>query len=101
MAHVLLDLHEDLERYPYITEILAKSSTNFWIVGRRHEERRLYVVAAKRDATLLEVEEDVKRLMALYFSLRMEIFSTHGACGGIHYSIPNRLIHFNLFFDSS
>ncbi|CAG8553954.1 6820_t:CDS:10 [Funneliformis mosseae] len=68
MAHALCELHEDLEKYPQLTEIYTRSSTNFWIVGKRSDGRILYIVVPKKEATLAEVEEDVRRLTALYFS---------------------------------
>ncbi|RHZ67255.1 hypothetical protein Glove_302g22 [Diversispora epigaea] len=68
MAHSLCDLHEDLEKFPHITEIYTRSSSNFWIVGKRIDGRVLYVVVPKKEASLTEVEEDVRRLISLYFS---------------------------------
>ncbi|GES75847.1 vacuolar fusion protein CCZ1 homolog [Rhizophagus clarus] len=68
MAHALCELHEDLERYPQLTEIYTRSSTNFWIVGKRSEGRVLYIVVPKKEASLAEVEDDVRRITAIYFS---------------------------------
>ncbi|CAG8682148.1 8076_t:CDS:2, partial [Acaulospora morrowiae] len=56
MVHSLCDLHEDLEKYPQMTEICTRSSTNFWIVGKRSEYQVLYVVVPKKEANLTEVE---------------------------------------------
>ncbi|CAG8493883.1 6887_t:CDS:10 [Ambispora leptoticha] len=68
MAHALCDVYEDLEKYPQMTEIYSKASINFWIVGKRSEGRYLYLVVSRRDATLLEVEDDFRKLSALHFS---------------------------------
>ncbi|PKY41435.1 hypothetical protein RhiirA4_539586 [Rhizophagus irregularis] len=68
MAHALCELHEDLEKYPQLTEIYTRSSTNFWIVGKRSEGRVLYIVVPKKEASLAEVEDDVRRITAIYFS---------------------------------
>ncbi|KAG9299505.1 hypothetical protein G9A89_020676 [Geosiphon pyriformis] len=68
MANVLCEVYEDFERCPQLTEIYTKASSNFWVIGKRFEERYLYVIVSKKEATLLEVEEDVRRLTALYFS---------------------------------
>ncbi|RIA84655.1 hypothetical protein C1645_783684 [Glomus cerebriforme] len=68
MAHALCELHEDLEKYPQLTEIYTRSSTHFWIVGKRSDGRVLYIVVPKKEATLAEVEDDVRRITALYFS---------------------------------
>ncbi|CAI2193224.1 9100_t:CDS:2, partial [Funneliformis geosporum] len=56
MAHALCELHEDLEKYPQLTEIYTRSSTNFWIVGKRSDGRVLYIVVPKKEASLAEVE---------------------------------------------
>ncbi|CAG8434854.1 12885_t:CDS:2 [Ambispora gerdemannii] len=56
MAHVLCDVYEDLEKYPQLTEIYTKATSNFWVVGKRSEGRCLYLVVPKRDAPMLEVE---------------------------------------------
>ncbi|CAB4435653.1 unnamed protein product [Rhizophagus irregularis] len=57
-----------LEKYPQLTEIYTRSSTNFWIVGKRSEGRVLYIVVPKKEASLAEVEDDVRRITAIYFS---------------------------------
>ncbi|CAG8709473.1 3724_t:CDS:2, partial [Racocetra fulgida] len=56
MAHALCDLHEDLEKHPHLTEIYTRSTTNFWIVGKRSDGRVLYVVVPKKEVSLMEVE---------------------------------------------
>ncbi|CAG8788728.1 2732_t:CDS:2, partial [Racocetra persica] len=68
MAHALCDLHEDLEKDPHLTEIYTRSTTNFWIVGKRSDGRVLYVVVPKKEVSLMEVEDDVRKLSNLYFS---------------------------------
>ncbi|CAG8511653.1 11493_t:CDS:10 [Dentiscutata heterogama] len=68
MAHALCDLHEDLEKYPHLTEIYTRSTTNFWIVGRRSDGRMLYVVVPKKEVSLMEVEDDVRKLSNFHFS---------------------------------
>ncbi|KAF0360612.1 vacuolar fusion protein ccz1-like [Gigaspora margarita] len=68
MAHALYDLHEDLEKYPHLTEIYTRSTTNFWIVGKRSNGRVLYVVVPKKEVSLMEVEDDVRKLSNLCFS---------------------------------
>ncbi|CAG8724913.1 4820_t:CDS:10, partial [Gigaspora rosea] len=65
MAHALYDLHEDLEKYPHLTEIYTRSTTNFWIVGKRSNGRVLYVVVPKKEVSLMEVEDDVRKLSNL------------------------------------
>ncbi|CAG8500640.1 11628_t:CDS:2 [Diversispora eburnea] len=58
MAHSLCDLYEDLEKFPRITDIYTRSSSNFWIVGKRIDTRILYVVVPKKESSLTEVEDN-------------------------------------------
>ena len=46
-------------RYPQLTEIYTRSSTNFWIVGKRSDGRVLYIVVPKKEASLAEVEGNI------------------------------------------
>ncbi|CAG8638474.1 9133_t:CDS:2, partial [Acaulospora colombiana] len=56
MAHSLCDLYEDLEKYPQMTEICTRSSSNFWVVGKRSDDYVLYVVVPKKEASIMEIE---------------------------------------------
>jgi len=39
-----------------LSEIVAKSANDYWVVARRSEQREVYVVLHKKDATLLDVQ---------------------------------------------
>lgn len=39
-----------------------------WVVGRRSGQREFYVLFDKKDASLVQVGEDVGRLCEVYFS---------------------------------
>jgi len=41
---------------PDATEISAKSLLNYWIVGKRLEDREIYMVVSRKDSTLAQVE---------------------------------------------
>ncbi|CAJ0883876.1 10145_t:CDS:2 [Entrophospora sp. SA101] len=68
MAHALCDIHEDLEKHQQLTEVYTRSTTNFWVVGRRSDKRILYIVVPKKDTSLIEVEDEIRKLTSLYFS---------------------------------
>jgi len=39
-----------------LSEIVAKSANDYWVVARRSEQREVYMVLHKKDATLLDVQ---------------------------------------------
>lgn len=45
-----------LHRMPDATEITTRSPSNHWIVGKRFEDREVYMIVSRKDSTLVEVE---------------------------------------------
>ena len=39
-----------------LSEIIVKTANDYWVVGKRSEQREFYVVLLKKDATLLDVQ---------------------------------------------
>jgi hypothetical protein len=39
--------------------------SDYWIVGRRFDQRELYALISKRDATLPEIDEEIRRMRNL------------------------------------
>ncbi|KAF9185139.1 vacuolar fusion protein ccz1 [Haplosporangium sp. Z 11] len=68
IALSLLDIKQDFDRIPDATEITTRSPTNHWIVGKRFEDREVYMIVSRKDSTLVEVEEEVRKLTSLYFN---------------------------------
>lgn len=68
MALSLLDIKQDFDRIPDATEITARSPLNYWVVGRRVDDREVYMVVSRKDSTLMEVEDEVRKLASLYFN---------------------------------
>lgn len=56
MALSLLDIKSDFDRMPDATEITTRSPSNHWIVGKRFEDREVYMIVSRKDSTLVEVE---------------------------------------------
>ncbi|KAG0330747.1 Vacuolar fusion protein CCZ1 B [Podila horticola] len=81
MALSLLDIKSDFDRMPDATEITTRSPSNHWIVGKRFEDREVYMIVSRKDSTLVEVEDEVRKLTSLYFnsnSLSTSTYSTPG-----------------------
>ncbi|KAG0370787.1 hypothetical protein BC939DRAFT_448659 [Gamsiella multidivaricata] len=68
MALSLLDIKQDFDRMPDATEITTRSPSNHWIVGKRFEDREVYMIVSRKDSTLVQVEDEVRKLTSLYFS---------------------------------
>jgi len=51
-----------------LNEICIKTATDYWIVGRRSEQREFYVIISKKDATLIDIHEEVKKLSSTHFA---------------------------------
>ncbi|KAF9416916.1 hypothetical protein BGZ94_010081, partial [Podila epigama] len=68
MALSLLDIKSDFDRMPDATEITTRSPSNHWIVGKRFEDREVYMIVSRKDSTLVEVEDEVRKLTSLYFN---------------------------------
>ncbi|KAG0355862.1 Vacuolar fusion protein CCZ1 B [Podila minutissima] len=81
MALSLLDIKSDFDRLPDATEITTRSPSNHWIVGKRFEDREVYMIVSRKDSTLVEVEDEVRKLTSLYFNsnpLSSPAYSTPG-----------------------
>jgi hypothetical protein len=42
-------------------EIVAKTSQNSWVVGRRSDQREFYVILSNKNANLIEIQGTLKR----------------------------------------
>lgn len=56
VAMSLLDIKQDFDRMPDATEITTRSPSNYWIVGKRFEDREVYMIVSRKDSTLVEIE---------------------------------------------
>ncbi|KAF9399953.1 vacuolar fusion protein ccz1 [Mortierella sp. AD011] len=68
MALSLLDIKQDFDRMPDASEITTRSPSNHWIVGKRLEDREVYMIVSRKDSTMVEVEDELHKLTSLYFN---------------------------------
>ncbi|KAI8054553.1 hypothetical protein BDF22DRAFT_679656 [Syncephalis plumigaleata] len=62
----LLRMHEAFESDPDIRELCDRLSvSNRWVLARRDTRREVYFVVDRKDATLVQVEEEFRRLSAV------------------------------------
>ncbi|XP_062573305.1 vacuolar fusion protein CCZ1 homolog [Saccostrea cucullata] len=65
---LLTDISSDMSSSPEDGEIIVKTSTDNWVVGKKSDQREFFVVINQKNANLIEINEEVKRLCASNFN---------------------------------
>lgn len=65
---LLTDISSDMSKSPEDGEIIVKTSTDNWVVGKKSDHREFFVVINQKNANLIEINEEVKRLCASNFT---------------------------------
>lgn len=86
VAMSLLDIKQDFDRMPDATEITTRSPSNYWIVGKRFEDREVYMIVSRKDSTLVEIEDEVRKLTSLYFNNNTLSAHSHAPTSGTGFS---------------
>ncbi|GCC28059.1 hypothetical protein chiPu_0006485 [Chiloscyllium punctatum] len=68
LMKILGDINSDFSRADEDEEIIVKAMTDYWVVGKKSDQRELYVILSQKNANLIEVNEEVKKLCATQFS---------------------------------
>uniref|UniRef100_A0A668AE01 CCZ1 homolog, vacuolar protein trafficking and biogenesis associated n=2 Tax=Myripristis murdjan TaxID=586833 RepID=A0A668AE01_9TELE len=68
LMKILGDINCDFARVDEDEEIIVKAMTDYWVVGKKSDQRELYVILNQKNANLIEVNEEVKRLCATQFN---------------------------------
>ena len=65
---IISDLHEDLKRSREpCKEMIIRTQGDGWIVGRRSDQREFYVLFEQRNANLVDIGEEMRRLGDTFF----------------------------------
>ncbi|XP_074648417.1 vacuolar fusion protein CCZ1 homolog [Tubulanus polymorphus] len=62
------DINHDMTRTCEDGETIIKTCSDYWVVGKRSDQREFYVVIYQKNANLILINEEVKRLCASNFS---------------------------------
>ena len=68
ILRLLGDINADLAREEEGGETMVKTNTDFWLVGKKSEQREIYVVINQRSANLIEINDEFKRLCNTYLN---------------------------------
>lgn len=48
-------------------ELVAKTTSDWWVVGKFSDQREFYVILNQKSANIIQINEEVKRLCASQF----------------------------------
>jgi hypothetical protein len=70
VMRVISDLHHDLNVVTDVDdgETVVKMATDCWVIGKKSDQREVYIVVNQKNANLIEINEEVKRLCASNFN---------------------------------
>lgn len=68
LMKILGDLNNDFARIDEDEEIIVKAMSDYWIVGKKSDQRELYVILSQKNSNLIEVNEEIKKLCSSQFS---------------------------------
>ena len=68
MMKLIVDIRSDLDGMPGDREMILKNLADCWIVGRRSDKREFFVILNQKNASLVDINEEVKRLMSTRFN---------------------------------
>ncbi|XP_012878855.1 PREDICTED: vacuolar fusion protein CCZ1 homolog [Dipodomys ordii] len=68
LMKILGDINSDFTRADEDEEIIVKAMSDYWVVGKKSDQRELYVILNQKNANLIEVNEEVKKLCATQFN---------------------------------
>uniref|UniRef100_U3BAR2 Vacuolar fusion protein CCZ1 homolog n=1 Tax=Callithrix jacchus TaxID=9483 RepID=U3BAR2_CALJA len=68
LMKILGDINSDFTRVDEDEEIIVKAMSDYWVVGKKSDRRELYVIFNQKNANLIEVNEEVKKLCATQFN---------------------------------
>uniref|UniRef100_F7DNC8 CCZ1 homolog B, vacuolar protein trafficking and biogenesis associated n=1 Tax=Xenopus tropicalis TaxID=8364 RepID=F7DNC8_XENTR len=68
LMKILGDINGDFTRVDEDEEIIVKAMSDYWVVGKKSDQRELYVILNQKNSNLIEVNEEIKKLCATQFS---------------------------------
>ena len=68
ILNLLGDMNDDFTRWKEDGETIVKTSSEYWVVGKKSDQREFYVIILQKNANLIEISEEVKRLCSTSFN---------------------------------
>lgn len=68
MMRLLVDIHTDFDQNDGDGEMIMKNLADCWIVGRKSEKREFFVILNQKNASLVDISEEIKKLLSTSFN---------------------------------
>eukprot|EP00794_Sanderia_malayensis_P007703 gene7703-8540_t len=68
MMKLLVDIHSDFQNISEDGEMIMKNLADCWVVGRRFDKREFFVILNQKNASLVDISEEIKRLVSTSFN---------------------------------
>ncbi|XP_041362737.1 vacuolar fusion protein CCZ1 homolog [Gigantopelta aegis] len=65
---LLADINADLTRGNEDGETIVKTLSDYWVVGKKSDQREFYVVINQKNANLIDINEEVKKLCTMHLN---------------------------------
>lgn len=65
---LLTDISNDLKRSNQDGETIVRTVSDCWVVGKKSDQREVFIVINQKNSNLIEVNEEVKRLCSMNFN---------------------------------
>lgn len=65
---LLSDISADLKRSNQDGETIVRTVSDCWVVGKKSDQREVFIVINQKNSNLIEVNEEVKRLCSMNFN---------------------------------
>ncbi|KJE98104.1 hypothetical protein, variant [Capsaspora owczarzaki ATCC 30864] len=73
VLRILSDMRSHFEKSPLTHELVVKMLSDCWVVGRKSEQREIFVMLQQKNANLIEINDEVRRLcMTLFNNIFLE-----------------------------
>lgn len=64
----IADIHGDFAKTSSDLEVIMKTQSDYWVVGRKSDQREFFVILNQKNANLIEINEEIRKLSAIYFN---------------------------------
>ncbi|XP_006814751.2 vacuolar fusion protein CCZ1 homolog [Saccoglossus kowalevskii] len=68
IIRLIADINADFDKTVDDVETVMKTMLDCWVVGKKSDQREFYVVINQKNANLIEINEEVKRLCSTHFN---------------------------------
>lgn len=63
----LTDVHTDFAETHEDSEVILKTRGDWWVVGRKSDQREFFVILNQKNANLIDINDEIRRLSATHF----------------------------------